>query len=87
MFRTYNASITLQQQLNKLTDPDDEMPQKVLSYNRANRVVALLCNHQRAAPKTFDKSMENLRQKISDKEDLVEDARKQVCELVLFFPP
>lgn len=54
------------------------MPQKVLSYNRANRVVALLCNHQRAAPKTFDKSMENLRQKISDKEDLVEDARKQV---------
>ena len=29
VFRTYNASITLQDQLNKLTDPDDNIPSKV----------------------------------------------------------
>lgn len=29
-FRTYNASITLQQQLEELTDPDDNIPAKVL---------------------------------------------------------
>uniref|UniRef100_A0A8C1M1B6 DNA topoisomerase 1 n=1 Tax=Cyprinus carpio TaxID=7962 RepID=A0A8C1M1B6_CYPCA len=30
---------------------------KILSYNRANRAVAVLCIHQRAPPKTFEKSI------------------------------
>ena len=46
VFRTYNASMTLQDQLGKLTDSDDNVNAKVLSYNRANRAVAILCNHQ-----------------------------------------
>jgi len=37
---------------------------KLLSYNRANRTVAVLCNHQRAVPKNFDKQMENLQSKV-----------------------
>ena len=37
VFRTYNASITLQEQLSELTDPDDNIAHKVLTYNRANR--------------------------------------------------
>jgi len=37
---------------------------KLLSYNRANRTVAVLCNHQRAVPKNFDKQMENLQAKV-----------------------
>ena len=44
--RTYNASYTLQQQLDELTDPEDNVAAKMLSYNRANREVAVLCNHQ-----------------------------------------
>lgn len=51
VFRTYNASITLQRQLDELTDPDASVPEKILAYNRANRAVAVLCNHQRAVPK------------------------------------
>lgn len=47
VFRTYNASWTLQQQLDKLTNEDDTVAEKILSYNRANRAVAVLCNHQR----------------------------------------
>lgn len=43
---------------------DDSIPGKMLSYNRANRAVAVLCNHQRAAPKNFDKQMENLQSKV-----------------------
>ena len=43
----------------------------MLSYNRANRAVAVLCNHQRAIPKTHDKSMANLQDKISAKKDQV----------------
>ena len=45
VFRTYNASMTLQDQLNKLT-VEDNIASKVLGYNRANRAVAILCNHQ-----------------------------------------
>ena len=43
---------------------DDSVAAKILSYNRANRAVAVLCNHQRAVPKTFAKSMENLQNKV-----------------------
>ncbi|KAM6946120.1 DNA topoisomerase I, mitochondrial [Aplochiton taeniatus] len=64
VFRTYNASITLQQQLKELSNMSDNLAEKLLSYNRANRAVAILCNHQRAAPKTFDQSMANLQSKI-----------------------
>ena len=37
---------------------------KLLEYNRANRTVAVLCNHQRAVPKNFSKQMENLQAKV-----------------------
>ncbi|XP_011605287.2 DNA topoisomerase I, mitochondrial isoform X1 [Takifugu rubripes] len=73
VFRTYNASITLQEQLKELTNKSDSVAEKLLSYNRANRAVAILCNHQRAPPKTFDQSMATLQSKI--------DARKEQLAL------
>ncbi|KAL0978606.1 hypothetical protein UPYG_G00172820 [Umbra pygmaea] len=78
VFRTYNASITLQQQLKELTNPDENLPAKILSYNRANRAVAILCNHQRAAPKTFEKSMQNLQAKIDAKKQQLSEAKRDV---------
>eukprot|EP00463_Aulacantha_scolymantha_P005197 TRINITY_DN6516_c0_g1_i1.p1 TRINITY_DN6516_c0_g1~~TRINITY_DN6516_c0_g1_i1.p1 ORF type:complete len:79 (+),score=7.02 TRINITY_DN6516_c0_g1_i1:81-317(+) len=48
----------------KRIDPKESIPQKVLSYNRANREVAILCNHQRSVPKAFAGQMEKLSQKI-----------------------
>ncbi|XP_043977772.1 DNA topoisomerase I, like [Gambusia affinis] len=78
VFRTYNASITLQQQLKELTNADDNIPAKILSYNRANRAVAILCNHQRAPPKTFEKSMQNLQAKIDAKKDQLSDAKREL---------
>merc|ERR1719431_1941434 len=78
VFRTYNASFTLQQQLDKLTEAEDNVASKMLSYNRANREVAVLCNHQRAVPKTHDKSMENLAAKIEAKHDAIKDAEKKL---------
>ncbi|CAB07640.1 DNA topoisomerase 1 [Caenorhabditis elegans] len=74
VFRTYNASITLQEQLIKLTNPKDNVAAKILSYNRANRQVAILCNHQRAVSKGFDESMQKLEQKIKDKKKEVKEA-------------
>lgn len=47
-----------------LPKESDNVAEKLLSYNRANRAVAILCNHQRAPPKTFEQSMANLQAKV-----------------------
>ena len=74
VFRTYNASITLQNELAKIdTEKFVTVEEKVLFYNRANRIVAELCNHQRTLPKTHDSQMEKLDAKIDEiKEELAE---------------
>eukprot|EP00795_Rhopilema_esculentum_P001691 gene1691-16168_t len=81
VFRTFNASKTLQDQLGELTVDGENVTGKLLAYNRANRAVAILCNHQRAPPKTFDKQMENLMNKIKDKKTAIKDVRKELKEL------
>ncbi|CAH0558087.1 unnamed protein product [Brassicogethes aeneus] len=78
VFRTYNASWTLQQQLDLLTNEDDTVAEKILSYNRANRAVAILCNHQRSVPKGHEKSMEKLKEKIDAKREQISDGERQV---------
>jgi len=81
VFRTYNASHTLQQQLDELTPEDGTVAEKVLAYNRANRAVAILCNHQRAVPKTHEKSMENLVNKINNKKEEIKNVKKDLKNL------
>ncbi|XP_062848150.1 DNA topoisomerase I, mitochondrial [Trichomycterus rosablanca] len=78
VFRTFNASTTLQEQLKNLTSDDMTPEEKILAYNRANRAVAILCNHQRAAPKTFEKSMLALQEKIKKKKEEVDNAKKEL---------
>ncbi|XP_031202274.1 DNA topoisomerase I, mitochondrial isoform X2 [Mastomys coucha] len=78
VFRTYNASITLQEQLRMLTRAEDSLTCKVLAYNRANRAVAVLCNHQRAVPKTFEKTMQTLHKKIETKKAQVAEAQVEL---------
>jgi DNA topoisomerase-1 len=64
VFRTFNASITFQRLLDE-NDLKDATPQEKLNaYNKANREVAILCNHRRTAPKTHDQSMEKVRDKV-----------------------
>ncbi|XP_052438613.1 DNA topoisomerase I, mitochondrial isoform X2 [Carassius gibelio] len=78
VFRTYNASITLQQQLKELSNMKENAAEKLLSYNRANRAVAILCNHQRAPPKTFEQSMANLQAKIDSRKEQLDLAKKEL---------
>ena len=40
--------------------------------------MAILCNHQRAVPKTFAKSMENLQAKIDAKKETLAEAEKNL---------
>jgi DNA topoisomerase-1 len=69
VFRTYNASRTLQEELRKhegaavwkrLTATE-----KVVEYNNANREVAILCNHQRSVSKAQETALETISNKLS----------------------
>lgn len=63
VFRTYNASFTFQRLLDEESLEGATLQEKLNAYNKANRRVAILCNHQRSAPKTHDQSMEKMRYK------------------------
>ncbi|KAM0866765.1 hypothetical protein ACQ4PT_042433 [Festuca glaucescens] len=63
VFRTYNASITLDAILNKETK-DGNLFEKYTVYQRANREVAIICNHQHAVPKSHDSQITKLNEKI-----------------------
>lgn len=53
VFRTYNASVTLQDELERIADePTPEA--RVKFYNDCNRKVAILCNHQKAVSKNHE---------------------------------
>jgi len=73
VFRTYNASITLEKELANMELSDDmSVEEKMLMYNRANREVAILCNHQRTVSKSHDASMGKIDTQIdADKEQRV----------------
>jgi DNA topoisomerase-1 len=62
VFRTYNASITLEKELENLSI-DVSQQDKIIEYNRANREVAILCNHQRTVPKSMIMALEKMTEK------------------------
>ena len=64
VFRTYNASTTFQDQLDQGTPRKGTVQEKLNAYNHANRMVAILCNHQRAVPKTHESSMQKMKEKV-----------------------
>merc|ERR1719507_283920 len=63
VFRTYNASFTLQQELAKFDVSKKNnytQDQLVKFYNDANREVAILCNHQKAESKQHGAAMDKM---------------------------
>lgn len=74
VFRTYNASITLQNELNKRKLDKMTLEEKVDEYNRANKQVAILCNHQKTASKKTKEGIEK-------KEEVIEAQKEYLKEL------
>ncbi|CAG8549043.1 10226_t:CDS:10 [Paraglomus brasilianum] len=64
VFRTYNASYVFQKELDANTPIDGSIHDKILAYNRANRQVAVLCNHQRSVSKAHENQMGRIKDKI-----------------------
>ena len=63
VFRTFNASVTLERELAAL-DFSTPIAEKVVEYNRANREVAILCNHQRTVPKGFQEQFDKMQSRV-----------------------
>ncbi|SCU80899.1 LADA_0B10110g1_1 [Lachancea dasiensis] len=67
VFRTYNASKTMQDQLDLITD-EGTVAEKILKYNAANRTVAILCNHQRTVTKGHAAAVQKATDRIEELE-------------------
>jgi DNA topoisomerase-1 len=66
VFRTYNASITLEKELPSAADLVGlSVQDKILRYNSANREVAILCNHQKTVSKAAETMFEGLNEKLT----------------------
>ncbi|RHZ33919.1 hypothetical protein DYB37_002867 [Aphanomyces astaci] len=68
VFRTFNASVTLEKELPRVL-PGDDVAVKIVSYNDANRKVAILCNHQRSVPKGFGSTVDKMNATLSQLND------------------
>lgn len=67
VFRTFNASITLAGLLED-TQEQSSLNDKLVFYNKQNKEVAILCNHQRALPKAHGSQMEKLQNRVKEVE-------------------
>lgn len=65
VFRTYNASKTMQDQIDKIENIGT-VNEKVVAFNAANREVAILCNHQRTIPKTHQTSVGKIQERLEE---------------------
>ncbi|KAI4388208.1 hypothetical protein MLD38_000560 [Melastoma candidum] len=74
VFRTYNASITLDDMLSRDTK-DGEAAEKVVVYQRANKEVAIICNHQRSISKSHEAQMTRLTEKINELKDNLKELK------------
>ena len=77
VFRTYNASVTLEKEL----PTEDQLagfsiPEKIVRFNAANRQVAILCNHQKTVSKAAETMFENLNEKL----EILKKQRSQLVE-------
>ena len=78
VFRTYNASRTLQEQLSKEEIKTDNIDEKVKFYEEANRQVAILCNHQKAVPKNFEEKLNSAKEKLEEKKQKIDELQQHL---------
>jgi DNA topoisomerase-1 len=81
VFRTYNASYTLNKLLKETTPAGSAtVPMKKAAYDAANKEVAVLCNHQKGVSKAHDAQMEKLQDKKKTIDKEISALRKEKKE-------
>lgn len=64
VFRTYNASFTMQRLLNEVKVEARTVAEQIKVYNDCNREVAILCNHKRTVGASHEAQMEKMADRI-----------------------
>lgn len=85
VFRTYNASIVLDRLLDEDLSSLDTVDARKAAYDRANKEVAILCNHQRAIPKAHEGQMEKLASKMKELHAELKVCLAWCCALIRSF--
>ncbi|KAI8552935.1 hypothetical protein RHMOL_Rhmol06G0306700 [Rhododendron molle] len=86
VFRTYNASITLDEMLSKETK-DGDLAEKVVVYQHANKKVAIICNHQRTVSKSHSAQMSRLNEKIDELKGILDELETDLARAKKGKPP
>ena len=73
VWRTYNASLLFQKELDKVkeekvaeVDPNERLNYLIAMFNQANTSVALLCNHQKNVDKTIDVMIDKIENRLKE---------------------
>jgi len=73
VWRTYNASLLFQKELDKVkeekvaeVDPNEKLNYLIAMFNQANTAVALLCNHQKNVDKTIDIMLKKIEDRLKE---------------------
>ena len=73
VWRTYNASLLFQKELDKVReekvqeiDPNERLNYLIAMFNQANTSVALLCNHQKSTNNSLDKLLSKMDAKLKE---------------------
>lgn len=86
VFRTYNASKTLQDELMKTEETKGwarlSAAEKVVEYNNANREVAILCNHQKTVSKAQEATLDTLGEKLKTLKKQKKELKKILAVLI-----
>lgn len=86
VFRTYNASITLDDMLSREARSGD-VAEKVVIYQHANKEVAIICNHQRTVSKSHSAQMLRLNEKIEELKVVLEELKSDLSRAKKGKPP
>ncbi|KAL2472921.1 DNA topoisomerase 1 beta [Forsythia ovata] len=86
VFRTYNASITLDEMLSRETKGGD-VAENVVVYQHANKEVAIICNHQRTVSKSHSAQMLRLNEKIEELKGVLEELTTDLSRAKKGKPP
>ena len=75
VWRTYNASLLFQKELDKIREdkiseinPDERLNFLISMFHQANTAVALLCNHQKSVSKGLDEQIDKINNRIKQLE-------------------
>lgn len=73
VWRTYNASVVFQKELDKINeekiakiDPEEKLNFLISMFNQANTTVALLCNHQKNVSKSLDEQIDKIEKRVKE---------------------